>query len=83
MPEHPDSVAHPLAGVVRAATAFGLPMNEVWEAMITAFGFTLDEIWEPMMAADGRSSLDLMNHYIDEVSGELARRLLEQQRAAS
>ena len=56
-----------LAAVVQSAGEFGLASHEVWEIV---------------MATPDRLPTDLRARYIDELSGELARRLLEKQRAS-
>jgi hypothetical protein len=58
---------HSLAGIARSASEFGL---------------SSDEVWETVMATPDRLPADLRARYIDELSGELARRLLEKQRAS-
>ena len=61
------SPTHSLTEVVRSAGEFGLFSHEVWEAV---------------MATPDRLPPDLRARYIDELSGELARRLVEKQRTA-
>ena len=56
-----------LAAVVQSAGEFGLASHEVWEIV---------------MATPDRLPTDLRARYIDELSGEFARRLLEKQRAS-
>jgi hypothetical protein len=56
-----------LAGVVRSAGDFGLTSHEVWETV---------------MATPDRLPSDLRAIYIDELTAELARRLLEKQGAS-
>jgi hypothetical protein len=46
------------------------------------FGLTPDEIWEAVVAAPDRLAPDVKAPYIQELSGDLARRLLEKQRAS-
>jgi hypothetical protein len=46
------------------------------------FGLTPDDVWETVMAAPDRLPTDLRARYIDELTGELARRLLEKERPA-
>ena len=43
------------------------------------FGLSPDDVWETVVAAPDRLPTDLRARYIDELTGELARRLLEQQ----
>ena len=61
------SPTHSLTEVVRSAGEFGLFSHEVWAAV---------------MATPDRLPPDLRDRYIDELSGELARRLVVKQRAA-
>ena len=56
-------------------------LAEVFESAIE-FGVTPDEIWESVMATPDRLPLDVKDRYIDELTGDLARRLLEKQRTA-
>lgn len=58
---------HSLAEVVQSAGEFGLASHEVWETV---------------MATPDRLPTDLRARYFDELSGELARRLLEKQRTS-
>jgi hypothetical protein len=46
------------------------------------FGLSPDDVWETVVAAPDRLPADLRGRYIDELTGELARRLLEQQSRA-
>jgi hypothetical protein len=55
---------HSLAGILTSAVEFGL---------------SPDAVWETVVAAPDRLPTDLRALYIDELAGELARRLLEQQ----
>jgi hypothetical protein len=43
------------------------------------FGLSPDDVWETVVAAPDRLPTHLRARYIDELTGELARRLLEQQ----
>jgi hypothetical protein len=43
------------------------------------FGLSSHEVWEIVMATPDRLPTDLRARYIDELTGELARRLLEKQ----
>jgi hypothetical protein len=44
------------------------------------FGLTRDEIWDAVVAVPGRLPDDARTRYVDELSGDLARRLLEKER---
>jgi hypothetical protein len=55
-----------LAAILESATEFGVSPNEIWEAVVT----TPDHL-----------PTDVKARYIEEISAELARRLLEKQRA--
>jgi hypothetical protein len=44
------------------------------------FGLTPDEIWETLVSTPDQLSEEVRAHYLDELSGALAKRLLEKQR---
>ena len=44
------------------------------------FGLSPDEIWETLVATPDRLPEDVRNSYLDELSGGLARRLVEKER---
>jgi hypothetical protein len=46
------------------------------------FGLTPDEIWEAVVEAPDRLPADVRAPYIEEITGDLAKRLVEKQRAA-
>jgi hypothetical protein len=59
------SPADSLAAVLESAAEFGVTPNEIWEAVV---------------ALPDRLPPDMRERYIDEISAELARRLLDKQR---
>ena len=46
----------------------------------TRFGLTTDEIWETFLGTPDRLPEDVRHRYLDELSGALAKRLLEKER---
>jgi hypothetical protein len=46
----------------------------------TRFGLTAEEIWETFLGAPDRLPDEARDRYLDELSGALARRLLEKER---
>ena len=45
------------------------------------FGLSPDEIWETVLATPDHLPTDVKDAYVDELSGELARRLVDKQRS--
>jgi hypothetical protein len=54
-------------------------LSEICESA-ARFGLTPDEIWETVLATPDSLPADVREAYVDELSGELARRLVEKQR---
>jgi hypothetical protein len=44
------------------------------------FGLTPDEIWETLVSTPDHLSEEVRSHYLDELSGALAKRLLAKER---
>jgi hypothetical protein len=71
--------------MIRPQIDFEHPTTSTLAAVLESaaeFGVTPNEIWEAVVATPDRLPADVKARYIDEITAELARRLLEKQRTS-